>query len=232
MNELVTAITTAITAFTATNVDDLVILMLFFSQVNETFRRHHIVLGQYLGFSVIVVASLCGFFGGLILPQYWIELLGLIPVVIGLKLLLKTESGSQEVSAEIKQSDHSTITSFISPQTYSVAAVTLANGSDNIGVHVPLFANSNLWSLLVIFSVFFLLVGVWCYAAYKLFCLQKVADILRSYGKIIVPIGLIGLGIFIVMGSLSLTLLTLVAICLCLIIFGINNEQSHELAKS
>ncbi|MGI8503803.1 MAG: cadmium resistance transporter, partial [Hassallia sp.] len=34
MNQLVTAIPTALTAFTATNIDDLVILTLFFSQVN------------------------------------------------------------------------------------------------------------------------------------------------------------------------------------------------------
>jgi cadmium resistance protein CadD (predicted permease) len=38
------------TAFIATNVDDILILMLFFSQTNSSFRRQHIVVGQYLGF--------------------------------------------------------------------------------------------------------------------------------------------------------------------------------------
>jgi cadmium resistance protein CadD (predicted permease) len=38
------------TAFIATNVDDILILMLFFAQTNSSFRRQHIVVGQYLGF--------------------------------------------------------------------------------------------------------------------------------------------------------------------------------------
>ena len=54
MNELLTAISTGMTAFTATNLDDILILLLFFSQVNAVFRRRHIVFGQYLGFSVLV----------------------------------------------------------------------------------------------------------------------------------------------------------------------------------
>jgi uncharacterized membrane protein YidH (DUF202 family) len=50
-----------------------------------------------------------------------------------------------------------------------------ALGSDNIGVYVPLFANSRLESLLVILGVFLLLVGVWCYVAYKLTTLPAIA---------------------------------------------------------
>lgn len=44
MSNLITAIPTGITAFTATNLDDILILMLFFSQVNAVFRRQHIVI--------------------------------------------------------------------------------------------------------------------------------------------------------------------------------------------
>ncbi|WP_416212816.1 hypothetical protein [Nostoc sp. LEGE 12450] len=50
MSELITDIPTGITAFIATNLDDLVILILLFSQANATFRRQHIVIVQYLGF--------------------------------------------------------------------------------------------------------------------------------------------------------------------------------------
>jgi cadmium resistance protein CadD (predicted permease) len=49
----------------------------------------------------------------------------------------------------------------------------VANGSDNIGIYVFLFASSNLVNLLLIIGVFFLLVGVWYYAAYKLDLLHK-----------------------------------------------------------
>lgn len=165
MNELGTAITTGFTVFSATNIDGLVILMLFFTQMNATFRLRHIVVGQYLGFAAMILASLPGFFGGLIVPQSWIGLLGLMPIAIGLNLLLKREKDLSEVEAEIKTSDSSLITSFLSPQICSVAAITFANGGDNIGIYIPLFASSDVGSLLVILSVFFLLVGLLCYAA-------------------------------------------------------------------
>jgi cadmium resistance transport/sequestration family protein len=233
MNGLVTAIPTGITAFTATNLDDLVILTLLFSQVNATFRSRHIVIGQYLGFSTLLVASLSGFFGGLVLPQHWIGLLGLVPIAIGLNRLFNPESdSSEEAQEETEQPNASPFASFLSPQTYSVAAITVANGSDNIGIYVPLFANSELASLLVILGVFLSLVGVWCYVTYKLTCQPAIAEVLTRYGNTLVPYVLIGLGVFIVLESSSLTPLALVGSCLCLMALVRMNARSSEAAEN
>jgi cadmium resistance protein CadD (predicted permease) len=84
MNNLLTAIITGVVAFIATNIDDILILLVFFSQVDKNFRPWQIVVGQYLGFTILVILSLPGLFGGLILPQSWIGLLGLIPIAIGI----------------------------------------------------------------------------------------------------------------------------------------------------
>ena len=201
---LVTAIITGITSFAATNIDDIVILMLFYAQVNATFRKRHILAGQYLGFTALIVASLPGFFGGLIVPRTWIGILGLVPIAIGISRLINREKDGdqvQTVSGEADRSPATTLASFMSPQTYKVAAVTLANGGDNIGIYVPLFASSKLTSLGVILSVFFLLIGVWCYIAYRLTHQPVVAHVLTRYGQAIVPFVLIGLGIFILIES-------------------------------
>jgi cadmium resistance transport/sequestration family protein len=233
MNELINAIPTGITAFTATNIDDIVILLLFFSQVDATFRRRHIVIGQYLGFAALVIASIPGYFGGLILPQHWVGLLGLVPIAFGIGRLFNGESdSSEEDEQEIKPSDESPFASFLSPQAYSVAAVTIANGSDNIGIYVPLFASSSLESLLSILGVFFLLVGTWCYAAYKLTHQPAIAHLLSRYGNNFVPFVLIGLGIFIVLESHALTPLALAASCLCLIGIARINGTLGEVVKN
>ncbi|MBK1986937.1 cadmium resistance transporter [Sphaerospermopsis aphanizomenoides BCCUSP55] len=216
MEEFLTAIPTGITAFTATNLDDLVILTLLFSQVNATFRRRHIVIGQYLGFCTLIVASMVGFLGGLILPSHWVGLLGLVPITIGLNRLLNSENDSSSES-EFDLTHTSTFASFVSPQAYSVAAITIANGSDNVGIYMPLFAHTALSSLLVIVAVFLLLVGVWCYVTYKLTCQSFIADLLSRHGNHLVPFVLIGLGVFIILDSASLTPIALVASCLCLI---------------
>jgi cadmium resistance transport/sequestration family protein len=227
MNELVTAISTGITAFTATNLDDIVILLLFFSQVNAAFRRRHIIAGQYLGFAALVLASLPGFFGRLIFPPEWIGMLGILPIAIGIGRFLNADTDDSE-EAESEQSEPSAFSSFLSPQTYSVAAVTVANGSDNISIYVPLFASSTLENLAVILGVFFTLIGVWCYAAYRLIQMRAIADSLTRYGNHLVPFVLIGLGVAILvqsgtLASPTLSIITLVSCCFCLITLSRNN---------
>jgi cadmium resistance transport/sequestration family protein len=200
--EVLNAFSTGVSAFAATNLDDIVILMLFFSQVNTLLQRRHIVSGQYLGFALLVLASLPGFFGSLILPRPWIGLLGLVPIILGFSRLFER---NEDEAAEISfQQPQSAWTSFLSPQTYGVAALTVANGSDNVGIYVPLFANCTWSTLGLILAIFFTLVGVWCYAAYQLTRLPTIADALTRYGNQFVPYVLIGLGGMILWDSQTL----------------------------
>ena len=234
MDELVTAVPTGLIAFTATNIDDVVMLTLFFSQVNAVFRSRHVVVGQYLGFGALVVASLPGFFSGLIVPRAWIGMLGAIPIAFGISRLLNTEA--QESEVEITQPERLTWLNFLSPQAFNVAAVTVANGSDNISIYAPLFASSSLETLLVILSTFFLMVGVWCVAAYKLTRMGAIADTLTRYGNYLAPFVLIGLGVLIlvdshVLESPGLTTIALVAGCFCLLTL-FRNERSPEVEKN
>jgi cadmium resistance protein CadD (predicted permease) len=194
MSELLTAIPTGLTAFIATNLDDIVVLSLFFSQVNACFRRRHIVIGQYLGFSALVVASL----------------LGIVPIIIGINRLLNQEANETE-NLNTSESSH-WWSNFLSPQTYGVAAVTIANGSDNISIYMPMFATHTWDRLLVILLVFFVLVGVWCYTAYHLTKINAIASAITHYGNSLVPFILIGLGVSILIESQTLQNLTLLFI--------------------
>lgn len=215
MNKISTTITEGIIAFVATNIDDIIILLLFFSQLNTQFRRRHIFVGQYLGFIAIIIASLPGFFSGLIVPRAWIGLLGILPIAIGIKQLLNQETENielQTVTTNFKPSTTSNpiisfILSVLSPQTYKVAAVTFANGGDNIGIYIPLFAGNSFDSLLVILIVFLIMVGVWCAVAYFLARQATIAYILSRYGKTAVPFILIGLGLYIMHERGTFTLL-------------------------
>lgn len=203
MDELTVAISTGFTAFTATNLDDILILMLFFSQVNTIFRKRHIVAGQYLGFAALVLASLPSFFSSLLLPRPCIGLLGLVPIAIGISRLVNSQ---EENDSDLEETlvQPTWFSSFISPQAYSVAAVTFANGGDNIGIYMPLFASCTWQSLVVILSVFFSLVGIWCFAAYKLTQVPAIADNLMRYGNYLVPFVLISLGVLILIDSRTL----------------------------
>jgi len=231
MNGLVTAITTGVTAFCATNIDDLAILLLLFSQKKPSFRYQQIIVGQYLGFTGLVFASLPGFLGRLIIPQNSIGLLGFIPIIIGFDRLLNKTNELPDVELSPNLSVNSIISNLISPQTYTIAALTVANGTDNISVYVPLFAHSSLTSLLVILSIFFCLVGVWCYAAQKLTKYLFIAHLINSYSDIFVGLFLLILGIFIVLDSQALGFTKLFFSCLCLIVLVKKELENEEITS-
>ena len=200
MSSLVTAFTQGINAFAATNIDDIIILLLFFSQIDSNFRRRHIFIGQYLGFTAIIILSLPGFFGGLVIQREWIGLLGLLPIVIGIKQLVSREEESgevQTVNTEQNNPTSSFLLSILHPNTYKVAAVTVANGGDNISIYIPLFAGQNIVGLGIILAVFLSMVGFWCGIADLLNRQANISYILSRYGQAIVPFVLIGLGLFI-----------------------------------
>lgn len=209
MNWAIGALFVGVTSFVATNIDDIVVLMVFFSQLNARFRRRHVVMGQYLGFFALILASLPGYFGGLVISKPWLGLLGFLPIVIGVSQLIQgseAEPNIQDVSHELGDVDvpvsvGSKLKTFLNPQTYTVAAVTIANGGDNIGIYVPLFASSSLPQLAVILGVFFLLVGVWCFVAERLVRQKAIARGLTHYGHRIVPFVFIALGLYILIES-------------------------------
>lgn len=204
MHNLFVTIVQAIAAFFATNLDDILVLMLFFSQAH-CFRLQ-VVLGQYLGFGALVLLSLPGYFGGALVPKAWIGLLGLLPLAIGLKMLWKTaegESAAPEISAAPTRSGW--IGHLLSPLVYQVAAVTIANGGDNISIYIPLFAGKNVGSLLVVLGTFFLLVGVWCLLAIALVRQPVIAKLFTAYGDRLVPWVFIALGSYILYESGTVT---------------------------
>ena len=69
MSKLANVFIQGIIAFTVTNIDDMMILLLLFSQSDSNFRKRHIFIGQYLGFLTIIILSLPGFFGGLFIQR-------------------------------------------------------------------------------------------------------------------------------------------------------------------
>jgi cadmium resistance transport/sequestration family protein len=190
-----TALATAIIAFAATNVDDIFVLTLFFAQ--KRMRAWHVVIGQYLGFAALVAISLIGYFARFVVSRQWIGLLGLVPIAIGVKKLIEWRQGQR---ADREQPAGASV--------LTIAAVTLANGGDNIGIYTPLFASSEAAQLIVILSVFFVLIAVWCIVGYFLGNHAAVGRVLDRYGHVMVPFVLIGLGLYIILESGTLSLIS------------------------
>jgi len=203
MPHIILTIAAAAIAFITTNIDDILLLMLFFAQVNSSFRKRHIVTGHYLGFIAIIAISLLGFAGALILPHTLIALLGLVPIALGIyQLFHKRDDDDEHIDMTGIQPAQGILANLLNAHTLSVAGVTLANGADNISVYVPLFANHSLPDVALIIVIFLLLVALWLYAGYRLVRYPAVARLLERYGERLVPYVFIILGIYILLEGL------------------------------
>lgn len=146
--------------FAVTNIDDILVLALFFAQgAGHRGSTRRIVVGQYLGFAAILAVAVAAAFGATFLPEAAIPYLGLLPLALGLKAAWQAwknhRDGGGEEEAHAKDGG---------PSPLEVAAVTFANGGDNIGVYVPVFATAGIGGMSVYAVVFLVLVAVWCFA--------------------------------------------------------------------
>jgi cadmium resistance protein CadD (predicted permease) len=165
-------------AFVSTNIDDLLLLVGFFS--DRSFSRGLIFAGQILGMAIIVAISLAAASAALAISPQRVGLLGVAPIVIGIGKLLrlgKDEEG-QPTAVGILQ----------------VAAVTVVNGGDNIAAYTPIFATQGSRDMIATLAIFALLTLVWCFVALGLVRHTALGKPLRRYGHVLLPFILIGLG--------------------------------------
>ena len=185
-----------VAAFIATNIDDIFILMIFFS--THRFHVYDIVLGQYLGIGSLIAISALGSILALVIPLYVIGLMGLVPIAIGIIRLVRIRNSdvAPEALVESKRNYFSFLT---------VTAVTFSNGGDNIGVYTPLFAKYNgFGEVTILVIIFMIMTGLWCLVGYYLVNHPLISNRLRKTGHIILPFVLIGLGIYILIDSFVL----------------------------
>jgi cadmium resistance protein CadD (predicted permease) len=172
-------------AFVSTNIDDLFLLVGYFS--DRSFSRDLIFAGQILGMAGIVAISLVAASVALAISPAHVGLLGFAPIIIGIGRLLrlgKTEQG-QPTAAGILQ----------------VATITIVNGGDNIAAYTPIFATEGSLEMSATLAIFAVLTLVWCFAALGLVRHTALGKPLRRYGHVLLPFILIGLGVLILYRS-------------------------------
>jgi cadmium resistance protein CadD (predicted permease) len=191
------------TAFVATNIDDLLILIAFFAN-SHRFPLPQIVLGQYSGMGALLAISIVGSLIALIVPDNLIGLIGIFPIAIGIRELLELlkngDNNEEEEESTAKQLPQSRrggrrLTAYLPFLT--VAAVTFSGGEE-IGIYTSVFATYHEVSeIIIIVLVVMVLTGVWCTVAYHLVNRPQIASSIKRIGTVALPFVLIGLGIYI-----------------------------------
>jgi len=192
-------ILTSILAFGSTNIDDIFILTLFFG--DKKYKTSDIYLGQYVGIIILTIVSVIASYTGNFIDSKYIGLMGLFPLYLGL----------QQIIGLIKR-DHKAITlekkeGFFSDRgMLSIATVTCANGGDNIGTYIPLFAAQTTPEKSIMIAIFMAMVLIWLATAKYLTTHPILIKGISKYGNIITPVVLCLLGLFILKENGSLDL--------------------------
>ncbi|MGC7101308.1 cadmium resistance transporter [Amycolatopsis lurida] len=181
--------------FAATNVDDMLVLAMFFGQAaGKRDAVLRVVIGQYAGFGAILLASVAGALGAGLLPESGIPYLGLLPLALGLRAAWQAWKSHRAGNSEDGQVAGGEDVGIL-----QVAAVTLANGGDNIGVYVPVFAVVGIGGMIGYVVVFLVGVALWCMIGWFLAGRPTVANALSRWGHVILPAALIGIGLVILL---------------------------------
>lgn len=190
--ELLTPVLQAIGLFMATNIDDIIVLSLFFARgAGMRGTTAKIIAGQYLGFGAILVASVLVSLGAAtFLPEDAIAYFGLIPLALGLYAAWKAWRGDDDDDDDEKVAGKTI-------SVWTVAGVTFANGGDNIGVYVPVFVTVGTGAIIAYSIVFLALVAVLVMLAKFVATRKPIAEVLERWEHVLFPLVLIGLGVVI-----------------------------------
>lgn len=195
MSHALLAVLSGVWPFVVTNVDDFVLLTVLFATVGRggpTGRQ--IVTGQYLGIGILVVVSSLVALGLSPVPVRWTGLLGLVPIGLGVRGLLRLRRPSDDG----RQMDSG---AGAVAGTGGVMALTLANGADNLSVYIPLFRQAGAARTATYIVTFAVLVGVWCLVARSLADRRLLVAGIDRVGHWLVPLLYIAIGIRVVVVS-------------------------------
>ena len=186
---MIASIIQAVALFAVTNIDDIIVLALFFARgAKQRNTTRTILLGQYLGFfGILVIAAVASYGAVTLLPAEAIPYFGLIPLALGIKAAWDSIRGEDD-------DDTGEGKSITLP---TVAAVTFANGGDNIGVYVPVFVSNSLPVVIVSCVVFLVLVTVLVLLARFIATRPGIGEWLERSDRYLFPLVLIALGVVI-----------------------------------
>lgn len=189
-------------AFAATSIDDLIIVTTLFtsSRITGLPRPTTIVMGQYVGFVSVVGVSLLAAAGLQGVSDRWVGMFGLIPIAFGVR-------GLWRYGASRRNSDETSRPPLAS-SVPGIAAITFANGADNLGVFTPLFGSVHPMSAVLTATGILVLVGVLCALGALLGTQRAVVATLGRVSHWVVPLVFIAIGVLILTSTGAIDAIT------------------------
>jgi len=190
MTEVLTVIALSAGAFVGTNLDNLILLVALFSR----YRSHTKVVTAGYFSGMLLIAASCFLIAELgdVIPVAWLGMLGIIPIMIGLRALFQLFRPGQTTDKPrfTMVDDRKAIFA-------TVLMTQLANGADSIITFSLILADTKDTLGLPILVTFLTMSGVLAGLAYYSLNHRRVSETLDRFGNYLTPFILIFVGIYI-----------------------------------
>ncbi|HKS49628.1 MAG TPA: cadmium resistance transporter [Amycolatopsis sp.] len=140
-----------------------------------------VVLGQFVGYVMLVGVSVAAAFVFASVPLKWVGLLGLFPLVMGIRGLLEAR----------KEVEDPRITDSLPV----IVTLILSVCVDNLSVYIVLFRSQTTAESAVSITVFAVLEALWCAVAYTIANQKAVILAIRRAGAWLVPAVFVAIGV-------------------------------------
>jgi cadmium resistance protein CadD (predicted permease) len=218
----------AFAAFCATSIDELLILVAAFAKAAQpapSLTAADIVLGTLLGTSCVLALSALGLVGAL-LPTRYVKLLGLVPLLLGLRqlarrfakwrarrrgppgapaapLLAESPPAGASPAVEEPPPPPPAPPPFWGAAALGVAAVVLAGGAEEIAVYLPLLAaeGGSAANVAAVVGTIACMTAAWLGAAAACVRCGAVARAVEAAGEAAEPWCFVGIGVYCLVGS-------------------------------
>jgi cadmium resistance protein CadD (predicted permease) len=187
---LLIQVATIVALFAGTNVDDMVIISLLsaYAHAGRPPKHWQIWVGQYVGFGVLIGASLALGRGLALAPERFLWVLAIVPFgvgVFGLLSAIRSRRRGEEPKSPPPRG------------MYGVAAITIVDGGDDLAAYTPFYATIHAGEIVVSIVVFAVIMAIWCLIGRHISRYKRVADVIDDYGDWILPVTMMLLGLYV-----------------------------------
>lgn len=189
---MVDTVIASFVSFVSTNIDDIFLLMILCARVTGKMEERKIFAGRYVGTGILLAVSILGILGLRSISGNYLNLLGVIPMVMGVKIWIDhRKKGETACEGEQNSEQESGV--------LTTALITISSGADNIGVYIPMFAGYGIAEIIVVIAVFAVMTAVWNLLGKTLADLPLIRQKMQQYKEISVAVIFIILGVYILL---------------------------------
>ncbi len=189
---MIKTIITAIITYLATSIDEIPVLFMLYMSSEHKGKGKTITFTYFMGTFLLVLIGLLGAWGLVLIPLKWmVGLIGLIPIIMGIKILFDDDDNDEEKAIAASKKCNTLW--------LRVLIITLAMGVDDLGVYIPLFTTLNGFDILQLLFVFAVGTLILCLISYRLTGIDILKRFIESREKYIVGIVFIVIGVMVLL---------------------------------